>query len=182
MKYYIYTLSQNNVIFYVGKTTNLKTRLSNHRTVYGYNVVLEEVDNVEDWKFWENYWIQQFKQWGFKLINQNEGGGGCKNHTNESKLKIGLSNIGLKKKPCSKERKERIKNANKGKKHNLGKKYNVKSYKKVIQCDLQNNFIKEWNNVYEILKAFKKEKTNMLIWNCCQGKIPTAYGYKWKYK
>jgi len=38
-------------------------------------VLIEEVD-FDDWKFFEQYWIEQFKAWGFNLLNYHEGGSG----------------------------------------------------------------------------------------------------------
>jgi hypothetical protein len=43
---------------------------------------------VEDWKYWESYWMEQFKQWGFTLLNQNKGGGGPEQYTEEQKQKM----------------------------------------------------------------------------------------------
>lgn len=199
--YYIYTLEKENTIFYIGKTNNINIRLKNHKHILKENIKIEILDIVDDWRFWEKYWIWQFKSWGFKLINKNNGGGGLeclsdeikrkisfklkgknKHRNPETNIKIGLSNKGLKKSPCSVQRKEKISKANKGKKYNLGKKYNVKSYKKVLQYDLEGNLIKEWDNVWSILNYYNKKKTNTSIFNCCQGKTQSAYGYKWKYK
>lgn len=36
---------------------------------------IEEV-NCEEWQFWEMYWIEQFKAWGFNLTNGTKGGDG----------------------------------------------------------------------------------------------------------
>ena len=145
------------------------------------------------------YWINQFKQHGFQLENKNKGGGGrdyqtdeikfkigknqpkVKNRLPETNIKIGLSHKGLKKKPCSNERKRKISNANKGKQFNLGKKYNTVTFKKVIQYDLNDNFIKEWGSVDEII-TFLGKKYNTGIYKCLTGKLKTAYKFKWKYK
>ena len=199
-KNYIYTLSQNGIIFYIGKTNNLDKRLSNHKITYGKNIVLEVLEETDNWKSDEKYWIEQFKQWGFKLENGNKGGGGVdmvsdfsknlisqnqpkrkKPCSKERKEKIGTSQP-KRKKPCSEERKEKISLKNKGKKKNLGKKYNCTTYKKVIQYNLQNNTLKEWDSVKEILIFFNKKENNMQIYRCLRGDTQTAYGYKWKYK
>lgn len=39
---------------------------------------IEEVDNIEieNWQFWERYWISQFKCWNFPLTNMTDGGNG----------------------------------------------------------------------------------------------------------
>jgi hypothetical protein len=198
--YYIYTLSKNNLIFYIGKTIDLDKRLANHKITYGNNILLEVLDETTDWKSVEMFWIEQFRQWGFYLENKNKGGGGrdyqteeikikigknqpkTKSRKSETNIKIGLSNKGLKKKPCSEERKNKISKSNKGKQFNLGKKYNTIVFKKVIQYDLQNNFIKEWNSVKEILYYFNKKQNNMAIYRCLRGQTNTAYNFKWNYK
>jgi hypothetical protein len=87
-KYYIYTLSENNLIFYIGKTINLDKRLANHKITYGKNIVLEILEETYDWKTDEKFWIEQFIQWGFKLKNKNNGGGGRDFQTDEIKHKI----------------------------------------------------------------------------------------------
>lgn len=200
MIYYIYTLANNNGIFYVGKTNNISKRLANHKITYGKDIKLEILsETLDSWKEEEKYWIEQLKGWGFNLKNKNQGGGGpdfnseetrllisknqpiTKYRNPETNIKIGLSHKGLKKKPCSDERKNKISKSNKGKQFNLGKKYNTKTFKKVIQYDLQNNFIKEWNSVKEILYYMDKMKKDS-IYKCLGGKSKTAYKFKWKYK
>lgn len=72
--------------------------------------------------------------------------------------------------------------------HNYGKKQN-KTWidnaantrkKKVIQMDLQENFIKEWDSVKEAGETLNIPKSN--ISNCCNNKRKTACNFKWKYK
>ena len=50
-------------------------------------------------------------------------------------------------------------------------------YKKVNQYDLNNNFIKSWENI----SLAKKELNINHISDCCNGKRKTAGGYKWRY-
>lgn len=64
---------------YIGKT--ISSRYSPHKTTYGENIkytIIDEVDSLkkEDWKSLECYWIEQFKHWGFNVLNKNKGGGG----------------------------------------------------------------------------------------------------------
>lgn len=94
---FIYSLSdpRTNQIRYVGKTNNPKERLVNHcnparyRPTYKFNwikelrglglkPILEVIDEVplDDWKFWEKFWIQLVKSWGFLLVNHTNGGDG----------------------------------------------------------------------------------------------------------
>jgi hypothetical protein len=200
MKYYIYTLEKENKIFYVGKTNNLKQRLAHHKITYGDNIKIQLLSEVIDnWENEEKYWIEQLKYWGFDLKNKNKGGGGETFKSNETRKLISLNQpktkyrnpktnikIGLNqpktKKPCSEVRKKKISEANKGKKYNLNKTYNCKSYKKVLQYDLENNFIKKWKSVKEILHSLNKKETNMMIYRCLRGDLDSAYGFKFKYE
>jgi hypothetical protein len=54
--------------------------------------------------------------------------------------------------------------------------------RQVIQLDLNNNVIKEWNSVTEAFKSLNKTNGVGNIHLCCKGKYKTAHGYKWKYK
>jgi hypothetical protein len=94
MKVYIYCLfDENDIPLYVGKTKNsLTLREYQHQKRLNRLVKIFELDYVEsnNWKYWEEYWIEQFKVWGFDLLNQNKGGGGVSNHSEESRLKMKL--------------------------------------------------------------------------------------------
>jgi hypothetical protein len=108
----IYSLSDpiNKDIKYVGKTSvNINNRYAQHifqwkrsktlthvnswiKSLYLKNQkpimeILDEVDN--DWAYWESYWIQQCKVWGYNLCNHTLGGEGTKGYkaTKESILK-----------------------------------------------------------------------------------------------
>lgn len=52
--------------------------------------------------------------------------------------------------------------------------------KKVIQKDLQNNFIKEWESSRQIQKELKFDHNS--INKCCKKIRKQAYGYIWEYK
>lgn len=52
--------------------------------------------------------------------------------------------------------------------------------KKIIQYDLQGNFIKEWNSISEASKTLNINLGN--IAECCKKHRKTAGGYIWKYK
>jgi hypothetical protein len=120
---FIYYLHKgNNIPFYVGKSNNPKRqRLHRHKKKFGENIFIEVLDNVvsSEWKFWERYWISQFKQWGFILENKNNGGNGIsgfellgKIHKDETKEKMRLAKIGKpsnrKGQPCSEIHKLRL--------------------------------------------------------------------------
>jgi hypothetical protein len=115
MKYYIYTLEHKSIVFYIGKTIDLKTRLRKHisesklKRTYKENFInkiilnngtidINIIDIVElgSEDYWEIYWIEQFKQWGFKLCNGTIGGEGGDNwsgrkHSEETKEKIRIN-------------------------------------------------------------------------------------------
>lgn len=97
---YIYTLSHpiTNEIKYVGKTINLKQRLSAHisdakinkknnlvstwiKSLLNQNLKpnIEVIDETyhDDWSKLEQYWISQFKTWGFNIKNITLGGEGA---------------------------------------------------------------------------------------------------------
>lgn len=80
---------------YVGKANNVSQRYKAHlnrarkHQVHklnwinslknkGLKPILELIDIVpiDEWVFWETYWISQFKSWGFNLINYTNGGDG----------------------------------------------------------------------------------------------------------
>jgi len=58
---------------YIGKTKN--SREKDHKKIYGNNIEYFYVDEVEslnhkDWEPLETYWIEQFRQWGFEIMNK----------------------------------------------------------------------------------------------------------------
>lgn len=70
--------------------------------------------------------------------------------------------------------------------HAFDNKLNVPKYGKehhnhalVNQYDLEGNFIKLWYGFHEIDRILGFDYRN--IFACCNGKQPTAYGYKWEY-
>ena len=54
-------------------------------------------------------------------------------------------------------------------------------YKKILQFDLDGNFIKEWASMKSIVE-YLGISSNGNIAKCCSGKIKRVYGYIWKYK
>ena len=116
--YKIYILEQNNIPFYIGKSSNPYNRFYNHKIKYGSNINLLIIDDVEDWKFWEKHYISLYKSWGFKLLNKNKGGGGPdkgrKIRPKDKEWKNKLS-IAHKNKNISEETKQKMSIAAKGK-------------------------------------------------------------------
>ena len=52
--------------------------------------------------------------------------------------------------------------------------------KLVLQYDLQDNFVKEYASTHQVERELGF--SNGTISECCNGKVKTAYGYKWRYK
>lgn len=106
---YIYTLENpiTGEIRYVGKTKNPKMRFHNHCNKLhntnshkrnwinslrnlGLRPIMNIIDEVEEseWHYWEKYWIQQLKNWGYNLTNHTSGGDGL-TLGNETSFKVG---------------------------------------------------------------------------------------------
>jgi hypothetical protein len=193
---------------YIGKTTG--SRRSKHTQTYGKHITYTYIDEIDslfrkDWEPLETYWIEQFRQWGFEIVNlRKKGGGGPefrdeafkekmrKPHTEEHKQSLRKPKCYMPLKgPRSLETKQKIGLANskakpKGFGDNHSKKMTGKiSPKKgtgqpVIQMDINNNPLKEWENVTIASNYFNKKPNQ--IYDCCSGRAKTAYGFKWKFK
>jgi len=73
--YFIYTLSKNGDVFYVGITKNLNRRFTDHKLVYGKDIEINKVDEFygdsENAALIERNWIKKFISYGCKLINKS---------------------------------------------------------------------------------------------------------------
>jgi hypothetical protein len=202
----IYVLEKNGVPFYIGKAKDSVRRKHAHKKTFGLDIQSYIIDEVENWKFWESYWIEQFKQWGFKLENKNNGGGGPSSYSEEQKLKMRKPRIKGTGNKISKtltsrnhsqyytqEVRDKISKGNKiAKPFSNTHKQNIgiakrKQAKVVLQCDLDDNVIKEWESKGQAALWIQEQtnKTSNLvsqIKDCILGRQKTAFGYKWKYK
>jgi hypothetical protein len=207
----IYVLEKNSIPFYIGKAKDATRRKHAHRRTYGLDIQSYIIDEVEDWKFWESYWIEQFKQWGFEIMNiRMKGGSGPLFHTLETKTKMSkpkpntseaLKGIpkpsvsealkGISRPYVSKKFKgvklteEHIENLKKG--HSKKDKSFYKS-EKWLSC------LKKPICQYNLNGDFIAEWTSVTeaaiilkigqpnISSCLSGKQKTAYKYVWKYK
>lgn len=208
--YFINNINNNPNLGYVGKTVNFKARKYDHFKTYGKDINLTIIDEtLSNWKFWERYWINQFKSWGFELLNKNKGGGGPQFRKPENlqiivdKLKKPIKqfdkNFNLVKEWSSiKEAKQEIggniDTCLKGEyktssgfywkySNDLSPNFNTskRKGKKVLQYSLDGNLLNMYNSTQEAEKLFNNlGKDN--IGACCRGKQKSSYGYVWKYK
>lgn len=201
-KVFIYTLSDKTGIRYVGKTNNIKRRLYNHISdIKKYNnhkvnwlksllenneyptIEILDIVNSEDWIFWEMYWISQIKSWGFNLVNGTNGDENppsFKNKTHSDEYKSIRRDLMLSDKNPSKNMNDLWrKNISKSLKGRFLSPNNIeKLKKKIIQLDLQNNIIKEWNSISDAHRELNINIGNIGL--CINGLRKTAGGFKWK--
>ena len=179
-----------NMVRYVGKANNVTQRYSAHLNrarkhqihkknwveslkKQGLKPIIEVVDIVpiNEWIFWETYWISQMKTWGFDLINYTNGGDGCtfgnqtsfkkghkawlgKNHSEETKKKIGENNI-FKGKPSL-------------------------NRKQIKQLTLNGELIKIWDCILDAEKETGSSSSKIV--SVCKGNRKTHNNFKWEYK
>lgn len=99
---------------YIGKT--ISSRKSAHKTEYGHQIKYSYIDEINsyhhnDWEPLETYWIEQFKQWGFDVINKRKkGGSGPEFHKEETKnnMRKPKQNTEKMRKPKSEEHKNNM--------------------------------------------------------------------------
>jgi predicted GIY-YIG superfamily endonuclease len=194
----IYILERNNIPFYVGKTLQeIKDRYYTHGDKKTNSKIIE-IDCVDDneWRFWESWYIELFKSWGFKLENKNNGGGGrgpgwISPPERNAKIKASLQNHSQ---YYTDEVKEKISKGNKGKLKPFTKEHqqNIliakrKQAKPLLMFGLNGELIREWESKGQAALWIKEQtnKTSNLtsqIKDCILGRQKTALGYKWKYK
>ena len=71
----IYVLKKDNIPFYVGKCININVRFNQHKFTYGDDIKIEIIELVktDEWKKWEKYYINLYKDKGYILLNKNNG-------------------------------------------------------------------------------------------------------------
>lgn len=190
---YIYALidPRNNLIRYIGKAKNPENRYKNHcnssldKNTHKRNwinsirkdglkpelLILDEVP-VDNWQYWEVFYISLYKTYGFNLVNYTNGGDGS-TFSNRGSWKKGNipHNKGV---PCKEKTKEKIKNS-------LTGTTNIKSYKPVIKYDLQYNEIKKYKCIKDAVEESNGLFSTSKISDCCKGKRKHHRGFIWKY-
>ena len=177
---------------YIGKTKC--SRKNDHELTYGQQITYTYIDEVEsikyeDWGPLEKYWIEQFKQWGFEVVNRNKGGGGPSCWDDNLKLKMSLSKKG-KLKPMgfgnkiSKSKKGIPRLDIKGRiSPNKGNYIlHLKTRKAIIQYDKQMNIVQEWNSPTEAGINLNIDRSQISAVARGNTKWKTAGGFIFKYK
>lgn len=191
MKTNIYILidPRTNMVRYVGKANNVSQRYKAHLNrarkhqihkanwinqlkLDGLKPILEVIDEVpiNNWQYWETYWISQFRTWGFDLINYTNGGDGC-TFANQTSFKKGHTSwLG---KSHSEETKKLIgENSPKNGKPAYNR-------IKVQQLTLTGELIKIWDSIFEAEKGTNSISSKISA--VCKGKRQKHNSFKWKY-
>ena len=142
--------------------------------------VIEEDVPIEQINERESYWIAYYKSNNRKFgYNIEEGGHAYRTFSDETRKKISEA---LKGRPKTPEHREKLRQANLGKK--LPKERAEKAarghWKPVIQLDLEGNFIAEYPSIKEA--CVKTGANGAGISACRRGEQKTHHGYRWVYK
>ena len=195
--YLIENIEENSNKVYIGKTkdSNKHNRKQAHKQKFGKQIIFTIIDQINslhhtEWKPIETYWINQFKAWGFIVLNKNNGGGGpeyfkedqifkIKNHPTRG-LKISLN----------KERSNKISIALKGNKKSSIHKINLSKAKQGISCphkwkpilqyDKSNSYINEYSSLKQASDYLNINYQN--LYKHLQGYSKSIGGYIFKYK
>lgn len=135
----------------------------------------------------ERFFIKKFLKSNHPLYNISSGGEGGgnmkgKQFTEESKLKMRNSHLGIRQ---SKETREKRSKSMKGKRNLSKDEINKlaegrrKNLKAVIQYDLHGNFIRRWDNTPSIPSTIA---SYFALKACLNGYNKTCGGYIWKYE
>lgn len=175
---------RNDQVRYVGRTSNPEERFKNHcnplhNTTSSKREWIDElikigtkpimlgleVVELDKASFWERFYTELFRSWGFKLLNNQETHFG--NHTSFNKGHTPYN----KGKNFSEETKLKISKSLTGKES--------KKKLKVSQFTLENVFIKEYNSLTEAAKEINGVAGKICL--VCQNKKLTYKNYIWKY-
>ena len=200
MNTYIYILENidndpNKV--YIGKSINPNRRRNAHYCRFTKIIKFKIIDTIksQDRKIWkpiETYWIQYYRDKGFNVINQNEGGGGFDKVNNITREKMSKSKQGYNITWGNKisESKKGIKRGSFNKEHikNLTQSRIKNQGTPVKQIDSEGNTINEFDSISlaaqwlsEILISPPKLiNIKNGIKDCINNRQKTAYGHFWK--
>jgi hypothetical protein len=195
---YIYSLKdpETNQIRYIGKTTNINTRLKSHITRSRHNtyhsarwvqsvikkglrpiIGLVEECTEENWVEREKYWIAYYRE-HFDLTNVLDGGEGGfiktregSKWTDEQRENNRKARLGFNVQHTDEGNKKRAEGI---------RAYYAKNKKPVLQYDLDGNFIREWESAVDVGKELDICSSD--INRACIKENSIAYGFQWRFK
>ena len=169
---------------YIGKTKN--SRKTQHQKTFGKDIKYTIIDNIfslnrAEWEPLETYWIEQFKQWGFNVINKRKkGGSGPEYLTQSQKNKISSNKQRSLKISNNKQRSLKISNSLK---HKYFERSGPTSIKSIYQLDpINKTIIKEWCSAASAADELKLNKGNLTQCLKKQRYYKTVGGFAWIYK
>lgn len=209
-KFYIYKITSPSGKVYIGQTTSIKLRFKSYKNIgckgqsFLYNSLMKHGVANHKFEILESYnndtnisilndrevfYINDYKEKGYKLLNIEEGGRNALK-SEQTKKKLSESKIGKYKgelnpmygKSHTSEVRLKISIANKGRKptkENKEKLFKAVS-KPIIQYTKNGDYIKEWNSATEVTKELGFN--SRVINSQARGLRKTAYGFIWKYK
>lgn len=137
-------------------------------------------NNVENLEWCDHLYNSNYGTRNKRMAEKMKG----KTLSEETKKKLSNLRKGIK---LSEETKRKLSEANKGKKQSeetirkiAEANINGKCSKKVVQYDLNGNFIAEFPSLSEINRQFGYSLGNLSM--ACNGKYKQIYGFKWRYK
>lgn len=170
---------------YLGSGTYLKEDIKKYNKMNFKREILVNINCPILMKEMEEYYIEYYRAFESDLFyNKSRKGVGypygrkkpkwhCENLRNQ---RLGIPN-GLKGRISPMKNKIHAFNSKeKARLNNLGKNNKI-----ILQFDLNNIFIKEWES-QTTAAQFLGKKTGAAIGECAKGKRHTIYNYKWKYK
>jgi hypothetical protein len=173
--YLITNIDNNPNKVYIGKSNSPHLRKHYHNSKFGKDITFNIIDiilykNKKEWEFFENYWIEQFRCWGFELKNKNNGGGGPQFHNEETKQKMRI--------PKSEETKKKMKKPRVNKQGFSNPK--PKKRIPIVQLDKNNNIIQIFASCLEAAQILNLNP--IAINNALNHRAQTSGGYLWKYQ
>lgn len=207
METFIYTLSDpiSGEIKYVGKSINPEDRYRKHiseaknskhnnhkinwlKSLSNKNLkptlcIIDEI--IGDWVWLEEYWISQFKTWGFNLVNSTDGGEnppswkGCTHSDEYKKIRKEIMINNNPAKNMNNIWRNNISLAHKKNKY-LPKKAIEINKIKIVQYSLNGDFIRIWDSITDASRGVNL-KSSGGIGCVCNGKRNKAGGFKWEY-
>jgi group I intron endonuclease len=213
----IYKITNPQNKIYIGQSNSINKRKNNYASLNKYTMGLKIFNSIKKYG-WENHTFEIIEECEesqldekeilyikmyncvLKGLNSTYGGKRFK-HTDETKLKIGLSNSKPKPKTFIEKISKKRNFFPKGENHKhygkignaLGRKNSLKHIntiidtnrgntyrrKEVIQYDLNDNLIQTFKSAKEASIHVNGKSSQISL--CCNNKIKTAYKYKWKY-